>query len=235
MSVPAVSVEGRPYREATRVHTSLLASLEKRCLIWLASRMPRAVNSDHLTLLALLAMVLAGLSFWLASVHPAGLILVVVWLAVNWFGDSLDGTLARVRGHQRPRYGFYVDHVVDAVGITCLLGGMALSGYMTPLVSAGLLIAYLLLTVEVYLATHSLGRFTMSYFKVGPTELRIILAVGALTLLVKPHATILGQTYLLFDIGGVLAAIGLLGTLVVSTVRNTRALYAAEPLPRDRR
>jgi phosphatidylglycerophosphate synthase len=235
MPGPAVSVDGRTYREATRVHTSLLASLEKRALVWMAERLPRWLNSDHLTVLALVAMVMAGLSFWLASVHPIGLVLVVISLAVNWFGDSLDGTLARVRGHQRPRYGFYVDHVVDAVGIACLLAGMALSGFMTPLVSAGLLIAYLLLSIEVYLATHSLCRFTMSYFKVGPTELRIILAIGAVTLLVKPYATVFGQTYLLFDVGGVVATIGLLGTLVVSTVRNTRALYAAEPLPRDRR
>ena len=121
--------------------TSILAPIEKRTLIWLAHRLPAWVNSDHLTALALAAMLFAGLSYWLASVTPAGLFLVVACLAVNWFGDSLDGTLARVRCHQRPRYGFYVDHVVDAVGAVFLFGGMGLSGYMSPLVSLILLAA----------------------------------------------------------------------------------------------
>ncbi len=108
----------QPFRDPARVLTSLLAPIEKRCLIWLAGRMPRSINSDHLTVLALVAMVAAGGSYWLARVTPLGLLLVVLSLAANWFGDSLDGTLARVRGQQRPRYGFYVDHVVDAVGIS---------------------------------------------------------------------------------------------------------------------
>src|SRR4051794_41162191 len=95
------------FQEATRSSTSILAPLEKPTLAWLARRMPVQVNSDHLTVVALIAMLLAGLSYWLASVTPVGLVLVVVCLAVNWFGDSLDGTLARLRGHQRPRYGFY--------------------------------------------------------------------------------------------------------------------------------
>jgi phosphatidylglycerophosphate synthase len=213
------------------VHTSVLASVEKRLLIWLALHLPRWVTSDHLTVLALLAMVGAGLSFWLARVSPIGLYLVVVCLAVNWFGDSLDGTVARVRDQQRPRYGFYVDHVVDAIGTASLLAGLGLSGYMTPIVAAVLAAAYMMLLSEVFLATHSVGRFTMSYFRVGPTELRILLAVGALTLLVRPMASILGRQYLLFDIGGAVAAAGLLGTFLWSAAINTRTLYRAEPLP----
>src|SRR5205823_3161814 len=135
-----------------------------------AWRMPRWINSDHLTLLALAAMLLSGASYWLARVSPAGLVLANVCLALNWFGDSLDGTLARVRRHQRPRYGFYVDHIVDAAGAVFLLGGLGLSGYMTPVIALILLVAYLLLLVETFLATHTVGTFTMSYFKVGPTE-----------------------------------------------------------------
>src|SRR5215470_17351273 len=115
------------FREAGRSLTSLLAPLEKRLLLWLAARMPRWVRSDHLTVLALVAMLLAGLSYWLARVSDVGLLLVVVWLAINWFGDSLDGTLARVRRQQRPRYGFYVDHIVDCFGVLFLFGGLALS------------------------------------------------------------------------------------------------------------
>jgi archaetidylinositol phosphate synthase len=218
------------FRDATRLLTSVLAPVEKRTLIWLADRMPGWVNSDHLTGLALVAMLLAGLSYWLASVTPLGLLLVVVCLAVNWFGDSLDGTLARIRHHQRPRYGFYVDHVVDAFGALFLLGGLALSDYMNPFIALGLLVAYLMLSVEAFLAAHTLGTFKMSYFKVGPTELRVLLAVGNLVLLVHPMADLFGHQYRLFDVGGVVAIGGLLFTLVFAAAINTRALYAAEPL-----
>jgi phosphatidylglycerophosphate synthase len=228
-SVPAAG--GRTFQDATRVLTSVLAPLEKRCLLWLAHRMPRRVNSDHLTVLALLAMLGAGLSYWLARSTPVGLVLAVMFLAINWFGDSLDGTLARVRQQQRPRYGFYVDHVVDTFGVAFLLGGLGLSGYMSPAVAGALLIAYFMLCIEVYLATHTLGTFTMSFFKMGPTELRILLSIGSLILLVKPTSTILGHRFLLFDVGGVVGAAGLIATLVFSAARNTRALYLAEPIP----
>jgi len=222
----------REFREASRSLTSLLAPVEKRALLWLATRLPPWVNSDHLTVLALAAMLLAGLSYWLARLSPAGLLLVVVCLAINWFGDSLDGTLARVRHHQRPRYGLYVDHVVDAAGAVFLLCGLGLSGYMSPLVALVLLVSYLLLLVETFLATYTLGSFTMSYFKIGPTELRILLAFGNLVLLVHPMAEIFGREFRLFDVSGVVAAGGLTVTLVVAVVTHTRALYLTEPLPR---
>jgi phosphatidylglycerophosphate synthase len=230
---PAFPAPRRQFRDAKRVLTSILAPAEKRTLLWLAARMPRAINSDHLTLLALVAMALAGLSYWLARHAPeVGLPLVILCLAINWFGDSLDGTLARVRDQQRPRYGFYVDHVVDMFGIAFLVGGMALSGYMQPYVALGLLVAYFMLSAEIYLATHSVGVFRMSFFKVGPTELRILLSIGNLVLLVHPMATIFGHQYRLFDVGGMVAIAGILVTLVVSAVTNTRALYRAEPIPR---
>jgi len=150
---------------------------------------------------------------------------------VNWFGDSLDGTIARYRGHQRPRYGYYVDHVVDAFGALFLLGGLGLSGYMSPLVAMGLLVAYFVLSIEVYLAAHVLGEFKITYFQMGPTELRIVLAAGTLWLLVEPTVEILGQTYRLFDVGGVVAIAGLAVTLLVTTAAHVRTLYLAEPIP----
>jgi phosphatidylglycerophosphate synthase len=219
------------FRDATRVLSSLLSPLEKRVLLYLAARIPPWINSDHLTGLALAAMLGAGLSFWAAGTQPGYVVLVAVCLAVNWFGDSLDGTLARVRNHQRPRYGFYVDHIVDAFGIAFLVGGMSLSTYMSPYVGLALLVAYFMLSIEVYLATYSLGTFKISYFKIGPTELRILLAIGNLVLLVHPNATIFGHEFLLFDVGGVIASIGLLVTLVVSAIGHTRELYRAEPIP----
>jgi phosphatidylglycerophosphate synthase len=224
-----------PTANATRVLTSILAPLEKRVLIFLAHRMPRWVNSDHLTTLALVAMLGAGLSYWMAKSHSVGLLLVVICLAINWFGDSLDGTLARVRRCERPRYGFYVDHMVDAFGALFLLGGLALSGYMSPLVAGGVLIAYLMMSIEVYLAAHTLGQFKITYANLGPTELRILLSIGALWLLARSHVTILGGTYLLFDVGGVIAIGALLAILIVTTMQHTRALYLAEPIREARR
>jgi archaetidylinositol phosphate synthase len=215
----------------TRIQTSLLAGLEKRCLIWMAERLPPWVGSDHLTALGALAMLGAGVSYWLAQWFPLALIVVVLMLAVNWFGDSLDGTLARVRKQERPRYGFYVDHVLDVVGMLFLFGGLVAGGFMTPLIGASLLIAYYLLNVEIALATHSVGTFRISYWKVGPTELRILIALGTLQLLRSAEAALFGSRYLLFDIGAVVAIIGLLGTFVSSAISNTRILYRREPLP----
>jgi phosphatidylglycerophosphate synthase len=230
--VATATETNRPhFRNATRIITGVLGPLEKRALLWLAGRIPPRVNSDHLTTLALVAMLGAGLSYWLASVTPIGLVLVCFWLAVNWFGDSLDGTLARFRGHERPRYGYYVDHVVDAAGALFLFGGLALSGYMSPWIALGLLLGYYLLSMEVYLAAHTLGRFKISYFKMGPTELRILLAIGSLVLLVKPMATVFGEEYRLFDVGGLIGMAGMLVTLVVNAVRNGYALYRLEPVP----
>ena len=217
-----------------RINTSVLASIEKRTLIWIARRLPAWVNSDHLTLLALVAMAGAGASFWAARSWPPALVLVVVSLAVNWFGDSLDGTLARVRRHERPRYGFYVDHVLDIAGASLLFGGMSLSGYMSPAIGLMVLAAYLLVSAEVFLATAVHGKFRMSFLSVGPTELRIILSIGALMLFAHPVVRPFGfGPFLLFDVGGVVAALGMLAAFVTSALRTTATLYRAEPLPRN--
>ena len=219
--------------EAQRNSTGLLTAVERRVLLWLAHRLPARVNSDHLTALGLVSMFLVGVCFAISREMPAALWGVVLFLSLNWFGDSLDGTLARVRGHQRPRYGFYVDHILDTFGALFVLGGLALSGHMTPIVAAAFLIAYYILSIEIYLATYCVGRFQMSFWGWGPTELRILLAIGALTLLVKPVVTIFGTEMRLFDVGGVVGTVGLLFTAIVSTIGNTRRLYAAEPLPQN--
>ncbi len=216
-----------------RLNTGFLAAAEKSLLVWIAGRLPAWVNSDHLTLVALLAMAGTGASFWLSRHWPPALGLVVLCLAINWFGDSLDGTLARVRKHERPRYGYYVDHVLDVFGMGLLVVGMALSGYMTPVIALSMLSAYLLVSAEVYLATTVSGTFRMSFLKVGPTELRILLAVGALMLFTRPRVTPFGMgPFLLFDVGGGVATIGLIVAFLTSAIRGTRELYRAEPLPK---
>jgi phosphatidylglycerophosphate synthase len=218
------------FRDADRAHSSLTAAAEKKCLVWLAARMPAWVNSDHLTALGFFGMVMVGASYALAGWNRAALLVGILSLAVNWFGDSLDGTLARVRQHQRPKYGFYVDHVVDTFGAAAVMGGLALSGVMSPAVAAGILVAYFMLAIEIYLAAYSVGTFHLSFWKFGPTELRILLAIGNVRVFLSPTAHLFGAEFLLFDIGGVIGIAGLLATMIVSTVRHTRMLYQMEPL-----
>ena len=218
------------FKDATRTNTGLLAAAERRALVWLAERMPAWIHSDHLTGLALVSMLMVGVSYAVSSRAPIALWSVVLGLALNWFGDSLDGTLARARRQQRPRYGFYVDHIFDSFGALFVLGGLALSGRMTPLVAAAVLIAYYLLSIEIYLATYCVGRFEMSHWGLGPTELRIALAFGTLTLLVKPAVTIAGRRFLLFDVAGIVAGAGMTLVAVLAMSRHVRTLYLAEPL-----
>ena len=215
-----------------RENFSVLARSEKRALIWIARRLPRSINSDHLSLLGLAAMATAGLSFAAYPVTGWAALGVVLSLAANWFGDSLDGTVARVRNQQRPRYGFYVDHIIDVAGSAMLLTGMACSGLMSPIVALAVLVVYLLVSAESYLATHAAGVFRMSFLGFGPTELRIVIAIGAIRAAISPWAS-LGtiESIKLFDIGGVVATVGMLVAFVTASIRNTRALYLAEPLP----
>jgi archaetidylinositol phosphate synthase len=223
---------GVQFKEHHRIHHSLTAGAEKRLLVWLAQRMPQWINSDHLTLLGFAALVGCGFSYWYARYDRSWFLMVVALLVVNWFGDSLDGTLARVRGHQRPRYGFYVDHICDAFGTLALVAGFAASGYMSWPVAAGLLIAYFLMCIEVYLTTCTLGDFKISYFGFGPTELRILIAVGSLALYRGDTCmTAFGNVFLIYDFAGVVATIGIILVLLVTTVRHIVQLYREEPLP----
>lgn len=218
------------FRTAARFNRSLTAGAEKRLLVWMAVHAPRWVTSDGLTALGLCAQIGAGVAYALARWDRRVLLLGIVFIALNWLGDSLDGTLARVRQQQRPRYGFYVDHVVDIFGSAALLGGLAVSGLVHGWIAAALLVAFLLLAGESYLATYTLGRFEMSQGWFGPTELRILLIAANLALLHSPYATLFGHRWLLFDIGGVLGATGMLAMAAMVTTRHTMQLFREEPL-----
>ncbi|MBI2817226.1 MAG: CDP-alcohol phosphatidyltransferase family protein [Acidobacteria bacterium] len=218
------------FRNAERKQESWLAPLERRCLAWLAERMPAAVGPDHLTLLGFAALLMAGVCYAAAEQWPPALLLVNVCLAVNWFGDSLDGTLARHRKRQRPRYGFYVDHMVDSFGALFLIGGLALSGLASERVAAALLVSYFLLSINSYLATYTRGTFQLSFWKFSPTEVRILLAIGNAVALRNPHVTVFGHTLRFFDVGGVIAAAVMAVVLIVSVAQNTRALYREEKI-----
>jgi len=214
------------FRQATRVHGSFLAATEKRALVWMAERMPAWVKSDHLTLLGFAAQIATGVCYALAVHDRRMLLAAMACLAANWFGDSLDGTLARVRQRQRPRYGFYVDHIIDSIGAVAMMGGLALSGYMHPVIAIGLLIAFLLLSIQSYLATYTLGEFQLSLWRFGPTELRVLLVVGNVALF--RWARVIHERYRLFDIGGAIGLAGMLLMLFVVTLKNTVRLYREE-------
>ena len=217
------------FTQAKREHTSLLAAVEKRVLIWVAERLPGWVNSDHLTALGFAAILATGVFYWQARGNRMAVVGALLCLALNWFGDSLDGTLARVRNRQRPRYGFYVDHILDAVGMAALMAGLALSGFMRPSVAGAFLVAYLLLSIEIYLATYTIGTFHLSFWSFGPTELRILLAIGSLVVLLhSPYAIIAGRSFLLFDVGFGIGTVGLLAVLAQAMFKHTRALYELE-------
>lgn len=218
------------FAPAARVNASLTAAGERRLLQWMARRLPLWVTSDALTLLGFCAQVAAGVSFALAKESRWALVWVCIFTVLNWFGDSMDGTLARVRGQQRPRYGFYVDHLVDIFGATALMTGLGFSGLLHAPVAASMLVAFLLLSGESYLATYTLSRFEMSQGPFGPTEIRILLIAGALAALRNPYSVIAGRRLLLFDVGGTIAAVCMLLLVVWIALQHTVALYRQEPL-----
>lgn len=217
---------GTGFGSPARIQESVLAALEKRLLLWLAERIPSRLNSDHLTLLGFAAQLLTGVSYALARFDKLWLIAGIGFIVLNWFGDSLDGTLARVRNQQRPRYGFYVDHILDSIGSVALMGGMALSGYMSPALAISLLVLFLLLSIQSYLAAYTLGEFRMSFWSFGPTELRLLLVAGNLALF--RWQTILHGHYRLFDFGGVIGIAGMSAMLVFFTIKNIVRLYQEE-------
>lgn len=214
-----------------REHRSVLASAERRVLMSIAGRLPAWVGSDMLTLVAFVSMPAAAWAFAVLPRTPWAPFLVTLFLAINWFGDSLDGTLARVRCQPRPRYGYYVDHVIDMAGTAMLVAGMAASGWMHAGVAAALLAAYFLFAAETYLATHAGGVFRLAFAGVGPTELRMLVAAGAFYVARHPWLDFAGARVLLLDVSACFAVAGLAIAFVVSSIRTARDLYRAEPLP----
>ena len=223
---PEALKQVQPFQNATRIHNSLLARAEKRGLIWMARRVPDRINSDHLTLLGFVAQMMAGLSYALARADRMWLLAAIAFLVLNWLGDSLDGTLARVRQQQRPRYGFYVDHILDSFGSVALMAGLGASGYMHPYIATGLLIAFLLLSIQSYLATYTLGEFQLSFWSFGPTELRLLLMAGNLAALRWPM--VYQNRFRLFDLAGLIGIIAMIVMLIFFSMRNTIRLYNEE-------
>jgi len=218
------------FQDSKRIQESFLAPIEKVALLKLASWMPHWVNPDHLTSIGFLSMILSGLSYYLARHEPAYLFLASFFIVINWFGDSLDGTLARYRKKLRPRYGYYIDHMIDALGTFTLTLGIGLSGYMDLTVAFLLLIAYYLLSIQSYLATAVFREFRISFWKLSPTEVRLLLIAGNAYAFFRPEVALLGRGLRPFDVGAVIAMAGMAAILLYTTIQNTVRLYREERL-----
>jgi phosphatidylglycerophosphate synthase len=222
--------------EAPRELRFLLARPERAALRWLAARLPDRVLPDHLTLLGVLAAGGIAVAYALSSVASAWLWVASALLVIHWLGDSLDGTLARVRNIERPRYGYYVDHLADAVATACIGIGLGLSPHMLLAVGFGVVVAYLVLSINTYLETQALGTFALGYGRIGPTEVRVLLVAlnTALALGLAPHVAIAGVRLGLLDLAGA-AVIALMAlALAVRAAGNLRELARREPPARTR-
>ncbi len=216
---------------AARQKTFLLARPEARVLEWIARRLPRRVMPDHLTALGVLAAVGIAAAYALSNRDPVWLWAASGLLVVHWLGDSLDGTLARVRRTERPRYGYYLDHLVDAVA-TALIGiGLGLSPYVLLATGLAIVIAYLVLSINTYLETNTLGVFSLGYGRLGPTEARLaLIAVNTvLALGLAPAVTVAGVGLGFLDLLGLGLAALMLAGLAVRAARNLRELARQEP------
>jgi archaetidylinositol phosphate synthase len=217
--------------KATREPNFLLAKAEKRALRAIADRLPRWILPDDLTALGVLSAVGICAAYQLTNSSEAWLWVASALLVVHWLGDSLDGTLARVRGIERPRYGYYLDHIVDAIS-TALIGiGLGLSPYMLLSVGALVVIAYLILSINVYLESYALGRFSIGYGFLGPTELRLVL-IGlntALALGASLQVELLGHHVTSLDLVGAGIAGVMLVLLAGRARRNLREIALEEP------
>jgi archaetidylinositol phosphate synthase len=219
-------------QDPTRKRASLTAAAEKRLLVAMAVRLPPRVHSDHLTIIGTLGAVGAGAGYALSLLSPHWLWLACVALVVNWFGDSLDGTLARVRNAQRPRYGYYLDHAVDALTTVIIGVGIGLSPYVPLTAALVAVVVYLMMSVNVYLESTVHDVFRMDYGWLGPTEMRIVLIAGNAALVgADVWGGLAPDTILPFATVGVIAGITAMGGFLLARfVRNLRDLGRQEPL-----
>jgi phosphatidylglycerophosphate synthase len=217
--------------EAEREPNFLLAPLERRFLPWAAGRLPRWVLPDDMTALGVLAALGVCAAYQLSNQDTAWLWVASGMLAVQWLGDSLDGTLARVRGIQRPKYGYYLDHIVDAIATAAIGIGLGLSPFMLLAIGTLIVVAYLILSINVYLESMAFGRFRLGYGHLGPTEIRVILIAlnTALALDLGLDFRLLELDMTVFDAIGLAIVSVMLVLLAGRALGNLRELAREEP------
>jgi phosphatidylglycerophosphate synthase len=220
-----------PAAEAPRQKTFLLAAPEQRVLHAIATRLPARVMPDHLTALGVLAALGIAAAYVLANENPLWLVAATALLVVHWLGDSLDGTLARVRRIERPTYGYYLDHLVDGFATAAIGIGLGLSPHMLLATGLVIVIAYLLLSINTYLETSAFGVFSLGYGRIGPTEARLGLAAVNVAMLagLALDTTVLGVGVTVLDLAGLVIAGGMVAALLVRAAQNLRTLAEREP------
>ena len=220
--------------KAARIQTSILNAAEKKALVWLACRQPRWVTSDTLTYIGVAGAFICGLGFALSSLNLHFLWLSSFGLVVNWYGDSLDGTLARVRGTGRPKYGFFIDHSIDAITITMMCVGAGLSPLLRLDVALSVLVAYLIISVYTYVCTICTGEMRLTYGKLGPTEFRLLAIIFNTLFIITPwstlHYTIGGSEFSLFDLLALGVVVAIAGLWLVQWLIDRKRLSLADPL-----
>jgi archaetidylinositol phosphate synthase len=216
---------------AEREASFLLAVPEKRVLRWLARRLPRWVLPDDLTAIGVLAALAVAVAYQLSNESLDWLWVASGLLVVQWLGDSLDGTLARVRGIERPTYGYYLDHLVDAISTAAIGIGLGLSPFMLLSVGTLIVVAYLILSINVYLESFAFNRFSIGYGKIGPTEIRLILIAlnTALAFELGLDFRLAGLDLTVFDLVGLGIAAVMIALLAGRSARNLRELAGREP------
>ena len=219
--------------QATRIQTSILNKAEKRVLVWLAHRQPLWMTSDILTYIGVTGAIICAVGFALSSININFLWLSSFGLVVNWYGDSLDGTLARVRGTQRPTYGFFIDHTIDALTITVMCVGAGLSPMLHLVVALFVLVAYLIISIYTYICTLVKEEFRLTYGRLGPTEFRLIVIIVNTLFIYTPwrHYTYVigGEECGLFDIIGAAIAIIIFTMHIVQWLQDRRTLSLKDP------
>jgi len=211
-----------------RWQTSFLSGIEKKALLFIAPKLPRRITPDMLTYLGLLGLGLTGIAYYLASRRWYFLLIASAGLVINWFGDSLDGTLARVRNRQRPKYGYYLDHLVDAFGVACMVFGLAYSGMVSQPFVWLVLILFFIACINTYLATNTVNIFKISYQRISTTEARVLLIIMNTILIFVKTVTISGLTFYWLDFAAVLGALFLFVVTLRSAFLNLRKLDREE-------
>jgi archaetidylinositol phosphate synthase len=221
---------------AERTESFLLAAPEKRFLRWAAAKLPRWILPDDMTALGVAAAIGVAVAYQLSNESLDWLWVASALLVVQWIGDSLDGTLARVRGIERPTYGYYLDHLVDAIATAVIGIGLGLSPFMLLSVGTLIVVAYLILSINVYLESYAFNRFSIGYGKIGPTEIRLILIAlnTALALELGLDFRLVGLDLTVFDIVGISIASVMIVLLIGRSLRNLRELARKEPAAKRR-
>jgi len=230
-------------KKAERIQTSLLNGIERKALVWLANRQPRWVTSDMLTWVGTFGSVLIALGYILSNINVQYLWLATFGLIVNWYGDSLDGTLARVRKTQRPIYGYYIDHTVDGINETLMFVGIGLSPFLNLYTALALLIIYLQLTLNVSMNAHLKSEFKLTYAGLGPTEFRVVaIILNTLLIFIKPWQqfervyTLFGKTIYIhaLDYPGLVILAVLLLVYIVTIWKDACYYAKIDPMPKQK-